>query len=122
MVEIEFGQIAGHVRGISQPGKFVARGEGGNGAGLRHHRPHRLWSQVGAAGRALGAVEIHGDSQRPVALVFNGFNLAEANGDVQALLKAHVGLRLGSTRRLRLLQGKSHDIAKFRDSGCVDGL
>jgi hypothetical protein len=116
VVEVEVGHLPGHVGGVGQPGELVARRVAGNGAGLGHHLAHGLGPQVGAAGRTLGMVEIDRDSQPAVALVLDGFHLAQPYGDVEALLQADVRFRLGGSRRPGLPEGQRHGFGQFGDA------
>ncbi len=122
MVEVQLRNVACQLGGLREAGALVAGGEARDGARLRDHVAHRRGLDVGAARRALATVEVHGDAEPAIALILDGFDLAEAHRDVQALLQAHVALGLRGPETPCLLEREGHDVFELRDARGVDFL
>ena len=79
-------------------------------------------TQVGAAGRTLGLVEVHRDAQRAIPLVLDGLDFPQTHGHIEPLLQADISLGLRGPRLARLAQRECGDVGQFLDPGCVYGL
>ena len=98
MIEVEIGNVARQLFGIREARAFVFGGVARDVAGLLDGFGHGARRQVGGAGRALALAEIDRDAHAAIALVFDGFDFAQADGGSQSLLQADVGFGLGGAQ------------------------
>ena len=65
--------------------------------------------KISGARRALALPEVHRDSHAAVALVFQGFDLAESHADRKTSILTDGRLRLGGAAGARLFEGALDD-------------
>jgi hypothetical protein len=109
MRQIQILSCARHESRIREPRGRVLCRESGDAASLCHRRPHRIQGEIRRTGRALALPEIDRNSHAAIALVLQGFHLAESNADGKSRILADSRLGLRGASAARFFQGAFDD-------------
>lgn len=95
MVQIQIGKLGGERLRVGQTGVFVDVGIARDAARRSHGLPDRCRRQIGGVGGAFPLAEINGDSQALIAVMLDGFDLAQPGRHRQAAFLGQAGFRGG---------------------------
>ena len=104
MIEVEIGELLRHQRFVGETRTGILGGVARDVASRFDGFTNRLWIEIGGAGTALVAAEIHADAEPVILLMLDGFDLAHAGRDRQPLRHRQTGLGLGGAFFLRQRQ------------------
>ena len=96
MIEIELGKFPRQPCGIGESGMGVGKGVASDGQSRLHRLFQGLCGKVGSGGAASGLSHVDGDAQAFVAVILDGFHLAESDTHGQPFAAA--GRRFRSRR------------------------